>query len=115
MVKRTLIQLVDDLDGTPIDGNGGTLAFALEGRSFEIDLTDENAQKIREALAPFIEAGRRVDGAAATKPGRARRSRQGTGPEDSSSVREWARANGYTVSDRGRVSQPILEAYRAAH
>ncbi|WP_419956799.1 Lsr2 family DNA-binding protein [Microbacterium capsulatum] len=29
-------------------------------------------------------------------------------------MREWARANGHTVSDRGRISAVIVDAYERA-
>ncbi|MFT4211267.1 MAG: Lsr2 family protein [Microbacterium sp.] len=68
MAKRVSVELVDDLDGTPItNGEGGTIVFSLERRSYEIDLSDANQAKLREALAPFIDAGRVVSAAAAPR------------------------------------------------
>lgn len=61
MSKRAVITIVDDLDGTVLEpGLGETVRFAIDGRSYEIDLTDENATELREKVRPFTEAGRRV-------------------------------------------------------
>jgi hypothetical protein len=60
MAKRQTIQMFDDLDGQPIDEDGATIRFGLDGRAYEIDLSTENAAKLRETLAPFIERGRSV-------------------------------------------------------
>jgi len=74
-----------------------------------IDLSDENAEAFRQAIAPYIEAGRRVTSARAKTP-RAR-----SGGRNTKAVREWARANGYDVSDRGRIPADIMDAYAAAN
>jgi hypothetical protein len=114
MARKIIHQLVDDLDGTVLEpGEGQSVQFALDGRGYEIDLTDANATQLREFLAPYIGAGRRTIGSVVSaKPARAR----GTGSgRDQQQVREWARENGHTVSDRGRIPQTILDAYDAAH
>lgn len=112
MAKKVTVELVDDIDATPIaDGNGGTVSFALEGKTYEIDLTSENADKLRKALAPFIEAGRSVSSAAAAA--RTPRRRSG-GNADLAAVRSWAKSNGFQVSDRGRVPKNVMEAYARA-
>jgi hypothetical protein len=113
MAKKVTVQLVDDLDGTPIpEGDGGTVVFSIDRRSYEIDLSDENQGKLRDALAPFIDAGRVVS--ASSSAPRAR-SASRTNGHDLGAVRAWARENGYTVSDRGRVPAVVLEAYEAAN
>ena len=38
-----------------------------------------------------------------------------TGPGTAAHVREWARANGHEVSDRGRISKSVMQAYQAAN
>lgn len=114
MAKKVTVELVDDLDGTPIAENGGgTVVFSLERRSYEIDLSDANLARLREALEPFIDAGRVV--AAGSAAPRARAARPAASSRDLGAVREWARANGHTVSDRGRVPASVIEAYDAAH
>ncbi len=112
MAKRVSVELVDDLDGTPIaDGEGGTIVFSLERRSYEIDLSDANLAALRDSLAPYISAGRVVAAASASKA----RPAAPAAVRDLVAVRAWARENGHTVSDRGRVPATILQAYDAAH
>lgn len=108
-MKKQITQLVDDLDGTVLeDGNGSTVRFSLEGRTYEIDLSDANVDKLRSALAPFISAGRSVAGSGRTSGG-SRRSRSNSG--DLAAIRSWAQSNGYSVGDRGRISAEVREAY----
>lgn len=87
------------------------MRFALDGRLFEIDLSEKNAAQLRQILAPYIRAGRPVRGAF----GRGRRAASYDGDGlDPATVRAWANAHGYAVSTRGRVSRELREAYRAA-
>ncbi len=107
MAQKVNIVLVDDLDGTEATE---TVAFALDGSSYEIDLNDANAAALREALGGYVGHARKVTGGAR----RARRS----GPASSSNtkdVREWAKAQGMEVSQRGRISADVQQAYDAAH
>ncbi|GAA1851466.1 Lsr2 family protein [Microbacterium koreense] len=114
MARRIVHQLIDDLDGTVLDvGEGETVLFSLDGVAYEIDLTDANAARLRDALAPFVTAGRSISSPRAT--GASSRSRGGSGKKDLTAIREWATQNGYNVSDRGRVAASIVEAYEAAH
>lgn len=113
MARKVIHQLVDDLDGSVLEpGEGETVLFSLDGKSYEIDLKTENAEALREAFSQYIKAGRR-SGAAGAPAARSSRKR-GDGP-DLGAVREWARKNGHTVSERGRVPQTILDAYNAAN
>ncbi|MCR2812950.1 Lsr2 family protein [Microbacterium sp. zg.Y1090] len=114
MARRIVHQLVDDLDGTELEvGSGETVLFSLDGIAYEIDLTDDNARALRDALQPYVSAARRVSGgrAAASNGGQKRRR---TGQHDYGPVREWAKSNGYAISERGRVPASVLEAYEAA-
>lgn len=114
MAQRTIVQLTDDLDGTEASES---VSFALDGTPYTIDLSDENAAALREALAPYIAAARR-DG------GRARRSnvthitngRRGrsTGDVDPKTVRAWAAENGIAISARGRIPADIVAQYQQA-
>lgn len=107
MAKKVQVILVDDLDGSsPADE---TVEFALDGVTYQIDLTSANAQRLRDDLAPWVGHADRTGGRKSTRKavGKARR--------DNSEVREWARQNGYEVSDRGRISSEIQEAYDKAH
>ncbi|HET7532126.1 MAG TPA: Lsr2 family protein [Nocardioidaceae bacterium] len=109
MAQRVNVVLVDDLDG---DEASETVSFALDGVDYEIDLNENNAEALREALARYIGAGRRVGGR--RKKGQ-RVAAGGDGGPSASDIRQWARANGWDVPERGRVSAEVREAYAAAH
>jgi hypothetical protein len=97
---------------------GETVGFGLDGASYEIDLCDEHADAMRDVLAPYVGAARRAGRPAAPAARRSPtspRPSSGGGERNVSDVREWARANGHTVSERGRISSTVLEAYDAAH
>jgi hypothetical protein len=114
VARKTIVALVDDVDGEEADE---TVSFALDGATYEIDLSGKNASRLRKELAPFVGSGRRTGG-------RARRGPTGSAPAprtsrssavSSQQVREWARANGHTLSDRGRIAADVVRAYDAAH
>lgn len=109
MAQRTV--LVDDLDG----GDAAeTLVFALDGTSYEIDLNEENAGKLRDDLATWISHGRPQSGG--VRRGRVAGRRPGARGSglDNAAIRSWARETGYNVSDRGRIPAEIVEAYNSA-
>ncbi len=112
--QRTIIRLIDDLDDTEIvDGAGQTVRFALDGRQYEIDLTNEHAEEMRAALDRYVQAARKVGGRQArTKATDAKPA----APVDYSprAVREWAKANKIIVSPRGRIPQNVVDQFRAA-
>lgn len=109
MAQKTVVELIDDLDGEPADG---TVEFALDGKAFEIDLSDVNAKRLRESLAEFVAAARK---AGSTAPARARRAERATADRDENqAIREWARSQGLAVADRGRIPADVIEAYRKA-
>jgi hypothetical protein len=113
MAKRveTIVTLTDDLDGSKADR---TITFSFDGVGYEIDLSKKNATALQKALAPYLAAARPVPdrGRRGNRDG-ARRS-AARRRSDLGAVREWARANGYDVSDRGRVPAVVLEAFDAA-
>ncbi|MCZ7415055.1 MULTISPECIES: histone-like nucleoid-structuring protein Lsr2 [unclassified Streptomyces] len=110
MAQKVQVLLVDDLEGGEADE---TVTFALDGKSYEIDLTEANAQKLRESLAEFVKAGRRTGGRSGGR-GKARTGSSG-GSQDTAKIRAWAKENGYNVNDRGRVPAEIREAYEKAN
>ncbi|MCK9876264.1 Lsr2 family protein [Frankia sp. AgPm24] len=113
MAQKTIVSLIDDLSGEEADE---TVRFGLDGAQYEIDLSEKNATKLRESLAPFVTAARRSGGrAAGTRRGVRTASRRTGGTDRTADIREWARSNGYTVSDRGRIASNIVEAYDKAH
>jgi len=106
MAQKVKIILVDDLDAGSADE---TVRFGLDGTQYEIDLSTDNAKNLRAALKPYLDAGRKVGGRT-VRPRAAGSARS----NEAAQIREWARNNGYTVSERGRVNSEIIEAYRAA-
>jgi nucleoid-associated protein Lsr2 len=113
MAQKVFVEMVDDLDGSVGEGVT-TVGFALDGRSYEIDLNSGNAEKLRDSLAEFIAAGRRQrSGRAASRP-QASASVDPAARERAHAIREWARGAGHDVSERGRIPAVVAEAYEAA-
>ncbi|MEU8571544.1 Lsr2 family protein [Streptomyces pathocidini] len=112
MAQKVQVLLVDDLDGGEADE---TVTFALDGKTYEIDLTTSNADKLRGLLEPYTKGGRRTGGRGGV--GRKARAAAGTsgGSQDTAKIRAWAKDNGYDVNDRGRVPGEIREAYEKAN
>jgi len=107
VAQRVTVILEDDLDGGTADE---TVMFGLDGSNYEIDLSAKNAAKLRDALAKYVGAGRRT-----TARGRRGAARARGGASNASAIREWARANGYDVSERGRVPADVKAADDAAN
>jgi uncharacterized Ntn-hydrolase superfamily protein len=114
------VRLVDDLDGEAADE---TVEFGIDGKSYEIDLSKENAGRLRDVLADFVTAARRAGGrrrsssssagtgTASGGAGSAPKGRTAIDREQNQAIREWARKQGMKVSDRGRIPAEVLEAY----
>jgi len=100
---------IDDLDGSAAEG---TLRFGLDGTEYEIDLNEKHAEALREALARYVSAARRVSGAT-RRPARTGRRAPATGP-NTTEVREWAKAQGIEVKDRGRVPADLVVKFKTA-
>ena len=105
MAQRTVVSLVDDLDGGPADE---TVRFAIGGREYEIDLSTANAARFRRQLAPFVDRARTA-GTAGRMPVRTAASRR-----RSRDIREWAQQQGIEVSERGRIPASVVDQYEAA-
>ncbi|KAA0918189.1 Lsr2 family protein [Dietzia sp. ANT_WB102] len=114
MAQQFQVQYIDDLDGTDLGSVANTISFAFDGKEYTIDLSDENAEKFREVMAPYVENGHRVSSSKA-KPARRASARSSSPSGDTKAIREWARNNGYEVSDRGRIPGDIMDAYAAAN
>ncbi|MCP2257794.1 Lsr2 protein [Streptoalloteichus tenebrarius] len=116
MAQKVTVELVDDLDGTRAEE---TVEFALDGVAYQIDLSATNAGKLRDALATFVASARRAGGG--RKRGGATTARKGGGRpasadrEQNQAIREWARKRGMKVSERGRISTEVLNAYHQAN
>src|ERR1700683_4324675 len=107
MAQKVQVLLVDDLDGSEATE---TVAFGLDGASYEIDLSTGNAGKLRKELANYVEHARK-----ASAPARRRRARTGPGRERSAQIRQWAKQRGYKVNERGRIPGNIVAESEAAH
>lgn len=111
MAQKVLVSLVDDLDGSEADE---TVEFGLDGISYQIDLSAENASELRDALAQYIEHARRAGGrkrAAGRAPATVSTRPATVDREQNQAIRAWARKNGFNVSDRGRIPTEVVEAY----
>ena len=111
VAKQTTVSLVDDLDGSEATEQ---VQFAVDGTSYEIDLSAENSAKLRETLAPFISAGRRAGGRRNAVPA-AVAARPVSDRVQNQAIREWAVAQGMKISERGRIPSNVIEAYRNSH
>jgi hypothetical protein len=112
MAQKTTITYFSDLSGVKVDGDCAGVQFGLDGTTYEIDLTAKEQKALRDVLAPYVDAGRKVGGATR------RRQAGSAGATDGSSAKEirvWALANGHEVPARGRIPALALEAYKAAH
>ncbi|NMO89096.1 Lsr2 family protein [Actinomycetospora sp. TBRC 11914] len=121
MAQKVVVSLVDDLDESEADE---TVEFGIDGATYEIDLSDANAGKLRDSLADYIANARRLSGRrrsssrAAAAPGPTPRrggGRASVDREQNQAIREWARKQGMTVSERGRIPSEVSEAYHKAH
>jgi hypothetical protein len=108
MAKKIII--ADDLDGTP---DASSYTFGLGSDQYEIDLSDANYKKLEEALQPFVKVAAKATTRLPRERGAAPRS--SSNKDELMKIRLWANDNGYKVSGRGRVSQEIQDAYRAAN
>ncbi|GAA5113634.1 Lsr2 family protein [Haloechinothrix salitolerans] len=115
MAEKVSVELIDDIDGSEADES---VVFSLDGVDYEIDLSAKNAAELRDSLGQFIEHARRTGGR--KQPGKAARqapkqAAKETGDrEENRAIREWAREQGYDVSDRGRIPAEIIDAYHQA-
>jgi Lsr2 len=126
MAQRQVTVFTDDISGEELE-DGETITFALDGVEYEIDLSGEHAEQLRDALDPYVQNGRRIGGRSARSSrssgsGSRRSSDSGSssressgGGHDTRAIREWAQAHGHKVSERGRIPASVVEAYQAAH
>ncbi|ATL70794.1 histone-like nucleoid-structuring protein Lsr2 [Nocardia terpenica] len=118
MVNRTVVETYDDLTGEKVDSEivpDPTINFVVDGMEYEIDLGATNRDKFFAGLDPYIKAarktGRRRGSSRTSKP-----SHKGAAVprEQLNAMREWAKKHGYKISERGRISQDIQDAFHAA-
>jgi hypothetical protein len=115
MAQKVQVLLTDDLDGGEASE---TLNFGLEGTAYEIDLSKDNADGLRDALARYVGAARKVSKAAAKTSGGGRSKSSGSGTtldrDQAAAIRTWAKGAGLKVSDRGRIPASVVEQYNAS-
>ncbi|NIZ92092.1 histone-like nucleoid-structuring protein Lsr2 [Kineococcus rubinsiae] len=115
MAQKVQVILMDDIDGSDADE---TLSFSLDGVNYEIDLSSEHATALRESLATWVGHARRVGARTPARRSAPRAAKAAASSEpgrDTGAVRTWAKENGFTVSDRGRISAEVIQAYDDAH
>ncbi len=113
MAKRVIEQLVSDMSGKDIkDGEGETVKFSIGSTSYEMDLTEAEAGQFYDAVKKYTDVATKTSGRGVRSGGgfKSKSDRNQT-----QAIRNWARANGLAVSERGRISQDIQDAYNAAH
>ncbi|AOT59774.1 MULTISPECIES: histone-like nucleoid-structuring protein Lsr2 [Streptomyces] len=108
MAQRVVVTLTDDIQGGEA---AETVTFGLDGKSYEIDLNEANAEKLRKALAPYTEAGRRKSGT--ERPRKA--FRHTSVDPDPAAVRAWAQSHKMDVPARGRIPKRVYDAFHEAH
>jgi hypothetical protein len=117
MAQKTVVQLIDDLDGSSTDSIE-TVSFALDGAAYEIDLHQGHAGELRDVFAEFIPSARRTGGRLKHGPvtapsGTSTSNGSGRSREQTQAIREWAKKNGHQVSDRGRIPAAVIEQFEA--
>ena len=118
MARKVQVILSDDLDDSIAADE--TVTFALDGTTYEIDLSEKNAEELRNVFGKYVSAARKVSSRSASRASGAGRSRATGGGgrmdrEQAGAIRDWARKNGHEVSDRGRIPASVVEAYEGAH
>ena len=114
MAQKVQVILIDDIDGGDADE---TVSFSLDGVSYEIDLSTKNAAEFRTSFASYVGTARRVAGRSGAGRGSSarRRTSAGSAGNRTAQIREWARATGHKVNERGRLAATLVEAYDKAH
>ena len=108
MAKHVNVVLVDDIDGSQASE---TVSFGLDGRQYDIDLSANHATHLRDALASYAAAARRPASGTGRRSTAPRAAQSTNNQEQLTAVREWAKANGQPISDRGRISKVVMQAY----
>lgn len=114
MAQEVNIVLVSDLTGEEIpQGAGETISYALDGVTYEIDLTDSEAETFRGLFADHLSVSRRVGGR--RQRGTASASSATHNRPSAADIRAWAKDNGHDVPGRGRIPAEVRDAYKNAH
>lgn len=117
MASKTFVELIDDITGEPATES---VRFGLDGIDYTIDLSEDNAAELRSRLAAFVESAQRMKHTKGGTTARAtekreRSSKPGLGREQNQAIREWARAQGEKVNERGRIPAELVVRFQEAH
>jgi hypothetical protein len=115
MAQKVIREFVDDIDGSPAER---TFTFTVDGTHYEIDLSSENIKEFNDAIAGFVESARKVKAGGnghRTRKVSSAISGSGRSREQTQAVREWARRQGHSINDRGRIPASIQQAFDQAH
>jgi hypothetical protein len=114
MAQKVITEFIDDIDGSSAER---TFTFAVDGTAYEIDLSAENIKEFHDAVAGFVESARRVSVSSAGRRGRKPSGGSGSGRsrEQTRAVRDWARQQGHSISERGRIPLEVQRAFEQAH
>lgn len=110
MAQKHIVRLIDDLTG---DEAAETVSFALDGSRYEIDLSADNAARLRDTLAVYIAGARRSARPGGLRPDGSPRRGTRADREQTAAIRQWARNNGHQIGDKGRLPGSVVEAYHA--
>lgn len=117
MAEIFIRQLVDDLDGKPIEtGLGHEVTFSYHGADYRIDLRPTNADKIEAAFAPYIKVAEKIPSASRARtqtPTATKKLGSGRSAQQLKEIRDWAGKNGFDVGAKGRIN--VIDAFDAAH
>lgn len=111
MAQRIQTLIVSDLSGDDLGEAGQTVRFGYQGVDYEIDLSAKEVAGFDKAIAMYVEHARRVGGRRQSGTSKS----NGSGKSELDAIRKWARDAGHQVSDRGRISQKVKDAYSASH
>ncbi|MFD0775599.1 Lsr2 family protein [Streptomonospora algeriensis] len=111
MSRKVEVLLVDDLDGGTADES---VEFGIDGKSYQIDLSSENAKELREVVSPYLQGARKVP-QSGRKGQQGRKKTGGGSSRRAAEIRSWAKQAGKQVNDRGRIPAEIVAEYEAAH
>jgi len=113
MAQQVITEFIDDIDGSPAER---TFTFAVDGATYEIDLSAENIAEFKSAIGGFIESARQVKGSSNGRRTRSTGTHGGRqSREQTQAVREWARQHGHNISNRGRIPTSVQQAFDQAH
>jgi hypothetical protein len=111
MATQTIVTLIDSINGSTEDVETVTFFHPMTGVKMTVELDAKNRKAMGthlERLNKYFEAAEIV--AEPVEPSKPKAAKN----TETTKIREWARQNGFTIGDRGRISAEIMTAYQAA-